>query len=270
MRITYFEILGDLKRTYTQLRQNGQSREQAVQALIAQYHNELAVGTEDDGLLFWIGLADAQYALKELSEEVSVRGLAALEKLPTLIPEIAASDIHRRREHYACAPMPERAQVRKPRRFRCQWHIGDTFAYRLSGQDAETHGLTGTYILLRVVDMVESDGRLIPIVTLCHWKKMELPTTANEFQQAPLLKLSNGRLGSPQHTYEYRIKILFTSQRQIQTLNLQYLGNFIDVPMPTNEFYDSRPGCALMLLPRSFNEELIYYCGPLCAYFQHK
>ena len=270
MRISDFPFVQELTDEYIRLRQNGQSRDQALKALITQYQNELTCGARDDGLLFWIGLADAQYALKELSKEVSVQGLAALDHLSSHIPEIAETDINRRRRHYACAPMPERAQVRKPRRFRCQWNIGDTFAYRLSGQDAEKHGLTGTYILLRVVDMVEFDGGLTPIVTLCHWKKMELPTTANEYQQAPLLKLSSGRLGSPKHTYEYRIRILFTSQQQIQRLNLQYLGNFIDVPMPTNEFFDSRPGCALMLLPRSFNEELIYYCGLLCASFQHK
>lgn len=151
--------------------------------------------------------------MKELSEEVSVQGLAALERLGVLIPEIAAVDLKKRCEHYVCAPMPERAQVRKPRRFRCQWQIGDAFAYRVSGQDVEKHGLTGTYILLRVVDMVESDGRFTPIVTLCHWKKTELPTTAKEYQQAPLLKLSNGRLGSPKHTYEYTVRILFTSQK---------------------------------------------------------
>lgn len=267
MRITYFEILGDIKTDYTKLRQDGQSRNEAVQILMAKYHEELTTGAEDDGLLFWVGLADAQYALKELSVEVSVQGLAALERLKVAIPEITPGDIEKRRGHYACAPMPERARVRSPKRYRCQWRIGDTFAYQMFGPEAEKNGVAGEYVLLRKVDELEWDNQLHPVVTLTHWKKTALPLDAAEFQSAPILRLCNGRLGSPRSTYEYRIEILFTSQKQIKELDLQYIGNFPNIIIPENEFYDPTPGCVLMMSPQKINEELNFYCYTLQNYY---
>ena len=270
MRITYFEILSDLKKEYADLRQDGTSRNDAVQVLMERYSNELTTGAADDGLLFWVGLADAQYALKELSAEVAAQGLAALNRLETAIPEITPGDLQRRRNQYGCAPMPERAQVRKPRRFRCQWQIGDTFAYQMTGPEAEASGIAGDYVLLRKVDEVENVGRIVPVVTLTHWKESQLPTNAVEFQRVPILRLSRGRLDSPASTYEYRTEILFTREKQVRDLQLQYLGNFADVPMPMNEYYPRRPEWILILLPSKINEELNFYCYKLQNYYNQQ
>lgn len=270
MRITYFEMLGDIKSEYAKLRQNRKSRDQAVQVLMMQYQNELTIGAEDDGLLFWVGLADAQYALKELSAEVAAQGLVALDQLETAIPEITPGDLQRRRKQYVCAPMPERTQVRKPKKFRCQWQIGDTFAYQMSGPEAEENGIAGDYVLLRKVDEMENVGRIVPIVTLTHWKEAQLPTNAVEFQRVPILRLCHGRLDSPAAAYEYRTEILFTSEKQVKDLQLRYLGNFADVPMPANEYYPRSPGLVLMLLPQKIDKELTFYCCKLQNYYNQQ
>lgn len=270
MRITCFEILGDLKNEYANLRQNGTNRNDAVQILMERYNNELTIGAEDDGLLFWVGLADAQYALKELSAEVSAQGLAALEQLETAIPEITPGDLQRRRKQYACAPMPERTQVRKPKKFRCQWQIGDTFAYQMTGPEADASGIAGDYVLLRKVDEIENVGRIVPVVTLTHWKDAQLPTNAVEFQRVPILRLCHGRLDSPAAAYEYRTEILFTREKQVKDLQLRYLGNFADVPMPADEYYPRRPGCVLMLSPQEIDEELNFYCYKLQNYYNQQ
>ena len=267
MRITYFEILGDIKTDYTKLRQDGQSRNEAVQILMAQYHDELTTGAEDDGLLFWVGLADAQYALKELSVEVSVQGLAALERLKVAIPEITPGDIEKRQERYACAPMPERTHVRSPKRYRCQWRIGDTFAYQMSGPEAEKNGVAGEYVLLRKVDELEWDNQLHPVVTLTHWKKTALPLDAAEFQSAPILRLKRGKMCANESSYEYRVEVLFSRPKQLQDLKLQYLGNFANIAMPTDEYYDGRPGYVLMIHPKRFNSYMNYYCS-LQSYYE--
>lgn len=267
MRITYFEIIRDLKKEYTNLRQDGQHRDEAVCSLMAQYHDELTTGAEDDGLLFWIGLADAQYALRELSNEVSARGLAALEQLEVAIPEITPGDIEKRREHYACAPMPERAQVRKHKRFRCQWRIGDTFAYQMSGPEAEKNGAAGEYVLFRKVDELESNGSLTPVVTLTHWGKKPLPSNESEFQSVPLLRINHGRMCSPRSTFEYRIEIVITQEKQLERLHLQYLGNFSDVPMPRNEFYYGIAGYVTKMLPKDIDRDIHFYCYTLQTYY---
>lgn len=270
MRITDFVILTDLKGEYETLRQNGQGREASVQSLVEQYHDELTIGAEDDGLLFWVGIADAQYALKELSSEVAARGLEALDKLKVAVPEITPGDLQRRRERYAGAPMPERAEVRKPRRFHCKWRIGDTFAYQMSGPEADASGIAGDYVLLRKVDEMENVGRIVPVVTLTHWKEAQLPTNAVEFQRVPILRLCRGRLDSPADAYEYRTEILFTREKQVKDLQLRYLGNFADVPMPANEYYPRRPGLVLMLLPQEIDKELNFYCYKLQNYYNQQ
>lgn len=268
MRITCFEMLGDLKSEYTELRRNGNNRDHAVQILIVRYTNELTIGTEDDRLLFWVGLADAQYALKELSDEIGARGLAALEQLKVAIPDITPGDIERRRKQYACAPMPERTQVRKSKKFRCQWHIGDTFAYKMTGPEAETNGIVGDFVLIRKVDEVEINGNLIPVVTLTHWESAHLPCNEMEFQSVPILRLCNGRLRSPKSTYEYRTTILFTREKQVKDLKLRYLGTFVDVPMPADEFYPKEPGCVLMIQPKIIDAELCFYCRKLQDHYK--
>ena len=265
MRITDFELLCDIKAEYRKLREEGQSRNMAMQVLLEQYHNELTIGAEDDGLLFWIGLADAQYAMKELSQEVAGKGIVSLELLAATVPELAKGDIERRKTQFACAPMPERKSIRKPKRFRCQWKIGDTFAYQLSGPDAEKYGVAGDYVLLRKVDEMEAwDERLFPIVTVTHWPNAKFPSSEEEFQKIPLLKLGAGFPAAPKNTYPYRVEIHFTHESQVTQLNLHYVGNFLNVPMPKNEFCCPR-GCMLML-PKEFDWQLSYFCS-LKAYF---
>ena len=267
MRITYFELINEVKEAYTKLRREGTSRAESVQILQEQYYDELTIGAEDDGILFWIGLADGQYALKELSLEVSNMGRITLNQLVSCVPELARVDVQKRNERYACAPMPERKHIPTPKRFRCQWEIGDTFAYRLRGPDAEQYGFANEYVVLRKVDELEQgDGRLWPVVTVTHWPDANLPLTEADFQKVPLLKLSSGRMFSAKGTYEYRLEIMFTNRKQLEQLDMQYLGNFKNVPMPEDEFYPRVPGEVLMILPKSFDLELGYYCS-LKTYF---
>lgn len=261
MRITEYEILSDLKREYITLRHEGMTREAVVIDLARRYHNELTIGTEDDGLLFWIGLADAQYSQKELSDEIASRGLAALECLAKSVPTITPGDLNRRRDWYMRAPMPERKFTHSTKRYRCKWLFGDAYAYQLQGPEAEKEGFAGDYIILRKVDESMSwDARILPIVTLIHWKSAVLPTSNAELAEAPLLKLSSGRLGSPRSKYEYRVEIQLTNSKQLEKLGLKYLGNFANIPMPEDEFYNKTPGYMLMLRPEQFETMLSSYC----------
>lgn len=267
MRITYFELINEVKAEYIKLRREGVSRKESAQMLQERYHNELTFGAEDDAVLFWIGLADAQFSLKELSLEVADKGREALAQLVSCVPEISQMDIKKRNEHYACAPMLERKNVPSPERFRCQWKNGDVFAYRMRGSDAEKFGVANEYIILRKVDELEQgDGRLLPVVTIMHWPDTILPRTEDELTQIPLLKLSSGRMLSDKSTYEYRLEIMLTNHKQIKQLNMQYLGNFPNIPTPEDEFYCRVPGKVLMVLPKEFDSQLSYYCS-LKTYF---
>lgn len=258
MRITDIDMLHDIKTEYRQLRENGMNRTNAVTEMMGRYQDELTWGQEDDGLFFWIGLADAQYALKELSEQVAQKATQSLRKLEDM-SIFPGSDIKRRRDWYAQAPMPERTSVRPPKRFRCQWELGDTFAYPLSGPQTEELGVSGAYILLRKVDEAENyDGRLLPVVTLTLWTEKELPQSTSQFNSAPLLKLASGRLGTPKgSSFDYRVEILFSNKKQLS--DLRFCGNFADGTMPEDGVVFREPGCTLMLSPPRFFEGFCNY-----------
>ena len=235
MRITGFSILYDLKTEYPQLRREGCSREEAVNTLMERYNAELTTGAEDDGLLFWVGLADAQYQLKELSEEVAGKALDALAQIRKTDWDVCPGDLDRREKRYAEAPMPER-KVGKPRTFCCNWQIGDTYAYQMKGPEAEQMGISGKYMLLRTVDNELFDKTVIPVVTVTFWETKPFPTTVEEFMSKPILILNragNSLFEVPGYVYKTYLNI--SCKRFLNILNLEFVGNFPDVPMPDDE-----------------------------------
>lgn len=259
MRITDFPLSAEVTEEYIELRRAGNCRTDATEELQARYACEITQGAEDDGLLFWIGLADGQYKRGELSSEVSEQAVRALDLLQQSDWGIAPGDIARRRLHYAEAPMPER-KVGKPRpKFRCEWNIGDTFSYQLHGEEAEALGISGNYILLRKVSEIEfGDGRLLPVVTLSFWENDPLPSNSDEFQQAQILKLDRKKCEMPLNTYEYRAEILFKNRKQLSGIPLEYIGCFQDIPMPEDEYIFTHPGKISMILPENFDQRC---CG---------
>lgn len=261
MRLTDFPFINEVKEEYIELRSEGVNRDQATQQLIQEYADELTKGADDDGLLFWIGLADGQYARKEITLEVAGQGIKALDLLAESRVPVTALDINRRRERYSAAPMPERKAGKPRRKFQCNWNVGDTFAYQLSGPEAEEAGLAQKYVLLRKVDAcVFGDGRLLPIVTVSIWDSDPLPRTAEEFQRVPLLKICNGgRCDSPKWKNEYRAEIVIKSDKQLASMQLQFLGNFQNTPMPDDEIIFTNPGYMTMLMPECFEHEICIF-----------
>lgn len=261
MRLTDFPLINEVKEEYIDLRSGGANRDQATQQLIQEYADELTKGANDDGLLFWIGLADGQYARKEITLEVAGQGIKALDLLTERRVPVASLDINRRREHYSAAPMPER-KVGKPRRkFQCNWNVGDTFAYQLSGPEAEEAGLAQKYVLLRKVDEDDfGDGRLLPIVTVSLWDGIPLPHTAEEFQQVPMLKICNGgRCDSPKWKNEYRAEMVIKNDKQLASMQLQFLGNFQNIPMPDDEIIFTKPGYIMFLSIEFFERDICIF-----------
>jgi hypothetical protein len=254
MRITDFAILNEIKEEYQQLRRTGKNRTTATEELTKSYNSELTIGENEDGIFFWVGLADAQYSLKELESSVADRALWALDKIEEHHFPIVSGDISKRRTNYAKAPMKERVRIGEKSRYRCTWQIGDTFAYQLTEGKAEEMGIAGKYILLRKVDELEpGDGRVLPVVTLSFWEQDTLPTTLDQYLRTPLLKLSSERLGFPKGFYEYRAEIMFKNKKQLE--NMIYLGRFSDITMPSDEVVIQIPGYMLMLIPERFSNQ---------------
>lgn len=256
MRITEFPLCTEVKEEYIKLRKSGKNRASSVTQMKERYTDEITSGAEDDGLLFWIGLADGQHSNKELTEEVAREAISALDRMEQTDWEVTPGDITRRRIKYADAPMPEK-KTGKPRpKFQCPWALGDTFAYRMSKEGAGDSGLFGKVLLFRCVDLIEYEpGEIHPVVTISMCEEQELPTNAQEFQKFPLWRINAGRFGAPKGRYEYRAHIVFRNKKQIESLSLQYLGNFTNIAMPENEYFIRQAGCLTIILPKMIDQK---------------
>lgn len=255
MRIMDFPLAVEVMNSYIQLRKSGHSRADTIQELMQQYVNEITSGAEDDGLLFWVGLADAQFSQKELTEEIAQHGICALDAIQHTDWNVAAEEIERRRKNYSFEPMPER-KSRTKKKYQCCWELGDTFAHLITGAEAEKCGIAGSFALLHMVDKIKfGDGRILPVVTITLWSKDKLPSNSQEFQMAPMLKLASGRFGTSKSRYEYRAEIIIKSEKQLSLTGLHYIGKYPSIAMPDDETVFSDPGDVMMLLLDKLDEE---------------
>lgn len=247
MRITEIPLLQEIKEEYLELRSTGNNRTDAVREMQQRYRNELQYGAEDDGLLFWIGLADAQCSVKELALDIAEKATAALQQLLTMDWEISPNDIFRRARRYQQAPQPEKIFGKPRGKYRCSWEIGDTFAYKLPVNNIRSED-SSRYIILRKVDAIEfGDGSLYPAVTLTLWSNSLLPQTAEEFSSVPLLRLNKKRMLLPTGAFEYRAELIIKSRKQLSSVPFLYLGRFIDILSPADEGIIDDPGKMTML-----------------------
>lgn len=232
MRFSDLPFYDDVKKDYEDRRRDGSSREDSVSQLVEKYSDMLTIGAEDDGPVFWIALADSQYRLKELDSAVAEKAKAALDAIPNDEWEISKSGISRRRENYSHAPMPEQTLRKARPPFNCNWADGDTYAYRLRGEEAEKRGLAGQYMVIRQVGVNSYDGKkILPQVTVSFWGSDALPANSGEFMSKPIL-LIRRLYGARQILLEYRAELSVSSKRAYEKLEFEYLGNFADVPYP--------------------------------------
>lgn len=236
MRLTYYPILAEIKEEYIRLRQNAKSRTEATEILIQHYQNEIVTGQDDDGLLFWIGLADAQYNKKELTVEIANKALQALQQIEICKWDISPGDISRRKEHYAKAPMSEK-KIRKSRtKFHCSWDIGDVFSYRLTANTASELGIAGGYMLYQKIDEAETfDGRIIPVVTLGFCEESKYPCDGETYLRIPHMRLAASRFSEAKRKYEYRAHLYIDSAKQLSNSSIQFLGNYPVRNIPNDE-----------------------------------
>lgn len=259
MRMTDFPVLSEIREEYVQLRQLGNNRARAVEKLMESYKHVLAEDMED-AQLFWIGLADVQYSRKELTDEAARKALEALDKIAEEEWPVPSGDLRRRRERYVKAPMPERNAGKTRVPFRCPWQVGDTFALQLRNREAAELNISGKYMLLRKVAESECSGGMYPVVTVSFWEGENPPKDRETFLAIPPLKLQiGGRCFSPKDKFEYRTVIFIKNLKQLNSMALQYCGNFADVPMPSDEIIFHLFGETMITLADTLEEDLILY-----------
>lgn len=219
MRLTAFPLLAEIKGEYIQYRRDGCDRAEATRRVLAQYDAELIPGREPACSLVWIGLADAQFFRKELTSHVAKMATDSADRLLNSGLGISEGDLQRRKAKYTRAPMAEKRVGNPKEPFWCPWELGDTFAYPLTGQEAERSGVAGCYALLRKVGSALYETKyLMPVVTVTLWRKETLPVTARDYFSVPPMVLEGASCA----------ELVIENRRQWEALSMTYLGNFQD------------------------------------------
>ena len=252
-------IIEDIKEEYRSVRENEKSRSETEEYFISAYNDELTTGAYDDALLFWIGLAEAQFKNKELSEDVAQKALHSLDNLEKQ-HMLSQADVNRCRNKYIQAPMPERKFIKR-KKFQCSWNVGDAYAIKLMSDVAKELGIDGKYAVLHKVDnVVYEDEEILPLVRITIWDDLPDLVTEDIFYSKKSIKLKP--MYGKELKFQYSAQILFTSKRQIKPEVFQYIGNFPTITFIPDETVPKQAGEIVMLSPKSIDA----YCCWLYRY----
>jgi len=123
--------------------------------------------------------------------------------------------------------------VYKYRIYKCEWKIGDVYAYRFESEIAKEKGYYGRYLLIQKVDEGSwYPGHVVPIVYFRITKDTCLPSI-DDINDIECLIMGLGEI-EPEIIYDYRSKLLNTSKKIIPK-KLIYLGN-VDVVYHNPEY----------------------------------
>ena len=288
----------DVKDEFEELYRTGDTVQDITKKMIDEYKS--IMGDIDEEPLFWMALADTQWDLGVLMPFVKEKALYWLKKDSGLFDRqsIDVSAKEKRRNALEAlqtkllSPQPAVKKPVKKRIYKCQWKLGDVFAYKLESSLAKERGLYGQYFLLRKVDEgVWYPGHIVPIVYVKITKDKTLPSNVEEYNQLEYVQTwftkyedrflpidmrrpqedvaEKSKINYQVDEYgflpQYRVTLLNTSKKVIPT-TLIYVGNFADAVPPQKEFVphakENIVPVSWKLFDETFETEIIKsYCG---------
>ncbi|MGI6745880.1 MAG: hypothetical protein ACOX45_07055 [Acutalibacteraceae bacterium] len=262
------DIAQEVRDYYKDQLHRGKTGEEITQELIKQ--NEYAISDIDDAPTFWFALADTQWNLGRLEDLVKEKALNHIfngydlrrwEAEDSKGAKIRAKVIEELRQKLL-SPQPAEKKISQYKLYKCEWNIGDVYAYQLESDMAKERGLYGRYFLIQKVDEgVWHPGHIVPIVYVKITSDTNLPSNVEEFNRLEYVQTWFAKyeerflpvdMSRPQEDIaekskinyiiddygflpQYRAKLLNTSKRVIPS-KLLYLGNYTDAIRPKNEF----------------------------------
>lgn len=258
----------DVRYFYKDQLHRGKSGQEITKELIEKYQDE--INDSDDAPNFWFALADTQWNLGRLEDFVKEKALFHirdgydLSVWQTEDPKMAKvrATVLKDLEQKLLTPQPEEKKVSQYKLYRCEWSIGDVFAFQMTSDLAKEKGLLGRYILLqKVAEDTWWPGHIIPVTRIKITKDCKLPSTEEELNEAEYVKLTRKKWlaevpagqASVSHeylnkyiqyctriielygdkrncTYQYNMGIITTSKRVIPK-GLIYVGNFPNIEL---------------------------------------
>lgn len=280
------DVALDIKDEYKDNLRRGKTNEEAMQEIIDKYQ-ELLEDEEDRGV-FWLALADTQWNLGRLDEQVKEQALEIIELGTDLKRwEINEKLYNKRKEileklkEKLLSPQPEEKRMPKYRTYKCEWKNGDVFAYQLKSEYAKEQGLEGRYLIIQKIDEIDwYPCSTIPLVRVKITEGKTIPKTEKEIDEleyiqtgftsyerrfagfSALRPLKDQIKGMSFNTDEYGLlpeymaSIVITSKNMTKG-KLTYLGNYTNITPPQNEFIPICKDNFPTVLWKNFEERLI-------------
>ena len=280
------DVALDIKDEYKDNLRRGKTNEEAMQEIIDKYQ-ELLEDAEDRGV-FWLALADTQWNLGRLDEQVKEQALEIIELGTDLKRwEINEKLYNKRKEileklkEKLLSPQPEEKRMPKYRTYKCEWKNGDVFAYQLKSEYAKEQGLENRYLIIQKIDEIDwYPCSTIPLVRVKITEDKTIPKTEKEIDEleyiqtwftsyerrfagfSALRPLKDQIKGMSFNTDEYgllpeyMVSIVITSKNMTKG-KLTYLGNYINITPPQNEFIPICKDNFPTVLWKNFEERLM-------------
>ena len=242
------DIAEEVRHYYKDQLHRGKRGKEITQELIEQY--EYAISDQDDAPVFWFALADSQWNLGRLEDEVKRQALdhihngydlnrwKAEDPKEAKIREKVLRDL----EEKLLSPQPAEKKISQYKLYHCEWEIGDVYAYRLGSDYAKEKGMLEKYLyFVKVDERIWHPGHTVPTVYF-YWvigdKLLSLEELKNvdyipQFFTPKAYENNKGR------KMLYRLTLLSTSSRVIPKKQLTFIGNIKDVKHVENEDPDS-------------------------------
>ena len=155
----------DVKDEFYELFNAGKTAQEITDKLTEDYKS--IMGDTDEEPIFWLALADTQWDLGVLLPVVKEKALYWIDNDCGIFK-------------YQTIDISAKVQ----RVYKCQWKLGDVFAYKLESELAKERGLYGRYFLIQKVDEgIWYPGHIVPIVYVKITNNTNLPSNVEEYDQ---------------------------------------------------------------------------------------
>lgn len=228
------DTTNEVRTYYIDLLHKGATGSNATKATIDRF--DALINDEEDGVLFWIALADTQWDYGRLEKAVKEKALICIKKELASTRWTDADKIKKRKTvlegllKKLLRPQPAEKKINTYKLFNCTWNKGDVFAYRFSGTYAEKKNMKGRYVYFVVVDkMTWHPGHIIPVVYV-YWIVSDSIMTLEEVvknQLLPQFYLPSVYERDKSIKKLFRLSIITKSAKTIPDKQLKFLGNYI-------------------------------------------
>lgn len=237
----------DIKDRFEDLRK-GKTVQQITNELIDEYTCEL--DDECCAPVFWFALADTQWNLGRLLPEVKEQALAWLDKGGDLAvwqeenPKLAVTreKVLRELQQKLNSPQPPEKKISQYRLYKCEWEIGDVFAYQFNSEYAKDNDFYQKYVyFVKISEKTWYPGHIVPVVYF--YKKVDNVLSdvnaLNNVGFIPQFYKPIAYKNNPGMKIQYALTLLNTSSRVIPKKQLIFLGNTGDIKRIDNEDLNS-------------------------------